>query len=429
LDTVNSVFRDQRDPHLQVLQERSFSQAPSISGDGRLVAWQGARESDSCSDVYVHDRDTHETKCVTNHAPGLDAGEPRLSADGKALAFTVRPAQGMYSEVLVCRDGRCDVVSVNAKGEPADGRCGKPALSADGGVVAFEASAPNMGTFRTDVFVRDRKTGMTERVTQGNGDSSSAAISADGRFVAFHSTAPDLVAGDTNIASDVFVYDRVGRTTERVSVASGGKQANGSSMQPAISDDGRFVAFLSAAGNLTADADVAGTYDVFVHDRQTGETRRVNPPASENAAPQPDGMPPINWQCDHVSISGDGRYVAFTTSAPHLVDGDTNRVGDVFVHDVQAGLTARVSLDTDGSQLGGWSGHPELSSDGRYVAFQTLGVSDRPAIGFVRNVLSERLQEELQEEALRRINDVPGGKVVRENDFVDIGGVKVPVRR
>src|SRR6058998_2895537 len=127
----------------------------------------------------------------------------------------------------------------------------------------------------------DRQTGTTERVSvdsagnQGNGDSTDVALSADGRFVAFTSVAPDLVTGDTNGAMDVFVHDRQTGTAERVSVDSAGSQANGDSTDVALSADGRFVAFTSAAPDLVA-GDTNGAADVFVHDRQTGTTERVS---------------------------------------------------------------------------------------------------------------------------------------------------------
>src|SRR5204862_2107304 len=127
----------------------------------------------------------------------------------------------------------------------------------------------------------DRLTGTTERVsvasggTEGNDASLGFALSADGRFVAFQSDATNLVAGDTNGATDVFVYDRQTGMTERVSVASDGTQANNASSYPVLSADGRFVAFDSAATNLVA-GDTNGATDVFVHDRQTGATERAS---------------------------------------------------------------------------------------------------------------------------------------------------------
>src|SRR5713226_470159 len=139
----------------------------------------------------------------------------------------------------------------------------------------------------TALWGRSAGAQTTERVsvasggTEGNAASLGSALSADGRFVAFDSAATDLVAGDTNGVSDVFAHDRQTGATERVSVASGGAQGDGSSgligfaFPPALSADGRFIAFVSFATNLVA-GDTNGATDVFVHDRLTGMTERVS---------------------------------------------------------------------------------------------------------------------------------------------------------
>src|SRR5947199_169142 len=172
-------------------------------------------------------------------------------------------------------------VSVASGGTQSNGASLGSALSADGRLVAFQSDATNLvvgdTNGRTDVFVHDRQTGTTERVsvasdgTQANNVSTYPALSADGRFVAFHSTATNLVAGDTNGATDVFVHDRQTGTTERVSVASGGTQGDASSAGPVLSADGGLVAFHSTATNLVA-GDANDAYDVFVHDRAVSTT-------------------------------------------------------------------------------------------------------------------------------------------------------------
>src|SRR5947209_1614213 len=238
------------------------------------------------------------------------------------------------------------------------------ALSADGRFVAFDSAATDLVAGDTngvsDVFVHDRQTGTTERVSvasdgaQGNGSSGLVtfafppALSADGRFVAFVSFATNLVASDTNGATDVFVHDRQTGTTERVSVASDGTEGNAASAGATLSADGRFVAFHSAATNLVA-GDTNGTNDVFVHDRQTGTTERVS----------------VNGFSAGPALSADGRFVAFHSTATNLVAGDTNGATDVFVHDRQTGTTERVSVASDGTQGNDASSYPALSADGR----------------------------------------------------------------
>jgi len=198
-----------------------------------------------------------------------------------------------------------------------------------------------------------------ERIDARTGDSR-LALSADGRYVAFASDAADLVLGDTNGEYDVFVYDREAKLVSRVSVASDGGQADGGSLGPSISADGRYVAFSSAAADLVPD-DTNGWEDVFVHDRETGATERVS---IGNDGAEADF---ISFDC---SLSGDGRYVAFSSGATNLVAEDLNGHWDVFVRDRAAGTTEIVSLAGDGSQADGGSfSGCSVSADGRYVAF------------------------------------------------------------
>jgi VCBS repeat-containing protein len=220
-----------------------------------------------------------------------------------------------------------------------------------------------------DVFVSDEQTGELTRVTRnGNGDSSQPVLNGDGRFVAFVSQASNFVAGDTNLAQDVFVFDRQGGRKTRVSVASDGTQADRGSTNPKLSADGRYVAFTSFATNLVA-GDTNGVADVFVHDRQTGVTTRVSV-ASDGT--QGDGA------SQGAVISADGRYVVFGSDASNLIAGDTNGVADVFVHDRQTGVTTRVSVANDGSESNGASAVRKLSEDGRFVAFASVASNLAP---------------------------------------------------
>jgi len=177
-----------------------------------------------------------------------------------------------------------------------------------------------------DVFVRDRQLGTTERVsvdTSGaaaNGESGYPCISADGRYVFFESWASDLVTGDTNEASDIFVRDRTGGTTTRVSVSSAGAQGDDSSVSCSASADGRYVVFESDAANLVAD-DTNGMADIFVRDRASGTTRRVSRDAAGVQA---------DYESYWPSISADGMYITFSSVADNLVPDDTNFADDVF---------------------------------------------------------------------------------------------------
>ena len=211
---------------------------------------------------------------------------------------------------------------------------------------------------------------VTERISessqhgQGNGLSHEAYISADGRFVTFESEASDLVSGDTNAVADVFVHDRVSDTTTRVSVATDGTQANGSSEDPTISPDGRYVAYRSAASNLVA-GDTNNKYDIFLHDLQTGTTTRVSLASDGTQA---------NGSSDSAVVSRDGSAVVFR-SFGRLVPGDTNGETDIYLRDLVAGTTTRVSLASDGSQADGASDGPTISDDGQIVAFDSVATN------------------------------------------------------
>ena len=236
-----------------------------------------------------------------------------------------------------------------------------PAISDDGRYVAFSSEATNLvrgdTNFVDDVFVRDLLTNATTRVSvgnngaQGNGNSTDPSISADGRYVAFVSDASNLVDGDTNCSSDVFVRDRQANTTTGVSIDSSGNQGQGRSYAPAISADGRYVAFVSDASNLVDD-DTNGVSDVFVRDRQANTTTRVSLDSSGN---QGNGR-----SVGRPSLSAHGQYVAFSSEASNFAPGDSNGVPDVFVRHVQTVTTWLVSADIRGTAGDGWLEWPSI---------------------------------------------------------------------
>ncbi len=217
-----------------------------------------------------------------------------------------------------------------------------------------------------DVFRYELGSHALQRVSvatdgsQGQGDSREPAASGDAQVIAFVSDAANLVSGDDAGFADVFVRDIVGGSTSRVSVASDGSQADAASSSPSLSDDGRLVAFVSRAGNLVA-GDTNGVADVFVHDRQTGVTRRV----SEGVLGQ------ANAACEQAMISGDGNWLVFTSRASNLVGGDDNGVADVFRVNVSGGQIQRVSLTSDGGEADVTSDTPSISRDGLRVAFRS----------------------------------------------------------
>ncbi len=225
-----------------------------------------------------------------------------------------------------------------------------------------------------DVFVYDRATQKTKRVSlrsngaQANRGSGQPSISTDGRFVAFQSAATNLVRVDTNGYTDVFAYDRATLKTRRVSVSSNGAQGKWGGREPSISADGRFVAFESLSRLVRADTN--GENDVFVHDRATHKTERVSVSSTGVQAKNMSGEP---------SISADGQFVSFFSFARQLVRDDTNGQPDVFVHDRTTQETQRVSVSSTGAQANGMSDIPSISGDGRFVAFQSSARNLVPA--------------------------------------------------
>jgi Tol biopolymer transport system component len=378
-------------------QGNSDSATPRISPDCRFVAFYTAAstlvagDTNGLRDVFVRDRQTGTTERVsvaTNGSQGNgDSSVPSISADGRFVAFESDASNFVAGDVLEFKDifvhdrqsGTTELISVSTGGGPGNNDSFYPVISDDGRFVAFESRASDLvpgdtNTF-SDVFVRDRLTGTTERVSvatngaQGNLFSYAPSISSDGRFIAFYSSSSNLVAGDTNSSSDIFLRDRQNGTTERVSVATGGIEANWDSDTPSISPDGRFVAFDSFATNLVA-GDTNGQGDVFVHDRQTGTTERVsvatNGSEGNGASGQYGPLP--------LSICAGGRFVAFSSYATNLVANDTNGHIDIFLHDRQTGTTDRVSVDSNGMQGDGDSLDPAISADGRFVVFWSAAV-------------------------------------------------------
>jgi len=369
---------------------------PSISGGGRYVAFVSYAsnlvdgDTNGCMDVFVHDRQTRATSRVSVDSAGREAnsesGEPpAISADGRHVAFSSQASNlvdgdgnGTWDVFVHDRQtGVTERVSVDGASREANNASWGPAISADGRYVAFWSYASNLvdgdmnGTW--DVFVHDRQTGATQRVSvdstgnEGNAWSREPAISGDGRHVAFASPATNLVDGDSNGYPDVFVHDRQTGVTERVSVDSAGTEGNGDSgasgshmwSSLVISADGRYVAFTSAASNLV-DQDTNGFRDVFLHDRQTGATQRVSVGTGGSQG---------NNDSDNPVIAGDGRYVAFDSVAPNLVDADTNATDDVFVRDRWTATTTRVSVDSEGMEGNSNSQFPSSTVDGRHVTF------------------------------------------------------------
>jgi Tol biopolymer transport system component len=391
----------QRDPQLGSFAPPSVD----VSADGRYVAFESyarlvTADTNDHRDVYVLDL---ETKRVTleSETAGVqgDAAHPRLSGDGRFVVFESSPAQPddvptRTRIVLVDRvNATATVVSRRPGGEAADGPSRDPDISGDGTVVVFTSSATNLvegvdangreeDVYAFDVLGRTlQRVSVTAAGAQPAGSSTSPSVSGDGRLVAFASSpAPQAVAlgrGRSSPRRDpklVLVRDLVARTTVTVSTASRGAPPDGDSWGPAISRDGRFVAFVSEATNLGGGGRNHAA-DVFLRVLGSGSLRLVSRTPEGGDA---------NGTSVSPAISADGRFVAFQSDASNLVcarrcaaeDQDINLLADVFLLDRERATMTRVS----GDDSGGWmeaSRGPALDASGRVVAFSSRHPTDR----------------------------------------------------
>jgi len=313
---------------------------------------------------------------ATDGSQSSDVGfqQKAISSDGRYVIFSAKsltPGDMYYNVYLRDRaTNMTELVSIASDGIHRNSYhlSESVGVSANGRYVTFTARWQQDGsTNGSDVYVRDRATGITELISvpgEANKDSLSTSISDNGRYVAFSSTATNLVSGDINDSRDIFVRDRVTSTTERVSIASDGTEANGRSGEPSISGDGRYAVFTSEANNLVPN-DTNGVADLFLHDRAIGITKRIN---VANDGTQ------SSFSFDGYygfKLSGDGQYIAFGSN-DSLSTEDTNSFIDIYVYDQVSDSVELVSKAYDGSPANLISLYPSISSNGRYVSFISM---------------------------------------------------------
>jgi len=404
-------------------QADDASSFPVISANYRYVAFQSwatnldPLDTSDNDDIYLRDVYARRTILVSR---AYDGGQtngnsyaPTLSADGRYVAFY------SYSTNLVpddnnincgiledenCPDvfvydtqsGKTVLVSISTGGKQSNGWSGNASLSVSGRYIAFESSATNLVANDKDdfidIFVHDRdadgdgtldepgavntiRVSISSAGAPANGHSEVSSISANGRFVAFASSADNLVAGDNNASQDIFVHDRdvdgdgvydepSQVHTSRVSVASAGAESNGDSYDPAISGDGRFVAFDSVADNLVI-SDTNQAQDVFLYDRSLDQ---ANSPSTTRLSVSTSGDQADTWS-ESPAISSDGRFVAFVSPAANLDENCILAAWHVFLRDTQSAQTTCLSLSDQGTEASGDSWNPSISADGGMLVF------------------------------------------------------------
>jgi Tol biopolymer transport system component len=384
------------------LQARAVSEAAWKSGDssyetrraietGRRVAREvldGARHAGATAHgqgdgrlLTVRQRDASSSSASRPSA--------RVSAEGRHVVF-VSSAQLVEADlnafpdiyVLDLMTRALTLESVGSQSEATDGWSANPDISGNGRYVVFESTAGNLAeppvpTGRTQVFLRDRETGVTRLLSinaggvPANGPSRNAAISADGRSVVLESTATDLLDGVPAGTVGIYLVRLDSGERERVDVPASGESTIIQSMSPSISADGRFVAFASRADLACRDAPECAAKPwgssrasrVYVRNTHTGVTTHI---ADRRDGREPDGA---SYQ---PAISDDGRYVAFVSEASNLVHGLKSAIAQIYVHDRVTGSTELVSRRPDGRPADGSSRFPAISADGSTIAFQSL---------------------------------------------------------
>jgi hypothetical protein len=371
------------------VQGNGDSAFPDISADGRFVAFESAAsnfvagDTNGNFDIFVKDRQTGAISRVSTSPSGGQANSnsftPSISADGRFVAFQSF-ATNLLPNSSNCIANGCIFVKdrttgalvradVATSGQP-NGATGSPDISGNGRFVAFQSAATNLvagdAGGHIDIFVRDLQANTTvlasvSGASQGNGDSTDPSINADGRFVSFSSLADNLrVPGDGNGTSDVFRRDLVNQVTDAVSFTStgqGGATGNGASDSARISGDGATVVFRSFATNFGTVPDTNNVPDTYVKTVGTLTPVRVSistAGAQGNAASGTQN-----------AISFNGQYVAFVSNASNLVAGDTNGFPDLFIRDRNLNQTIRANVSNGGQQAnGGFFAQSSLAFNG-----------------------------------------------------------------
>ncbi len=370
-------------------QANNSNDSASISGDGRFVVFTSYAsnlvpgDTNNHFDVFLRDLQTGMTEIISISTSGEQGNSTSFSTiqsvsdDGRYVVFmssasNLVPNNTNVSYDLYLRDrqtGSTERVNINLDEQPSFVINDWPAMSGDGRYIVYHSAVNNIvvgnNNDRQDIFLYDRLLDESTLVSlsstgeQANDDSGFPRFNSDGTKVVFESTATNLVAGDTNGVTDVFIRNLQTGQTTRINMAYDGSEPEVAAYGPVISTDGRFVAYFSESDQLVPN-DTNHADDVFVYDAQTAQTTRVN---VSSAGQQGNADSFVN------SISGDGRFVVFQSTATNLVPDDSNNKSDIFVHDRQTAVTTRVSLSAAGAQGNNDSYNGFITPNERYIVF------------------------------------------------------------
>lgn len=370
-------------------QAHGISEWPAISRNGRYIIYHSdapdlvPNDTNNSHDVFLYDRLTRTTERISLGLGGVQGNNRSmfgdLSTDGRFLTFHSEATNLVPNDTNNAWDvyfhdrltGQFERISITSAGQQANATSIFPDISGSGRFITFYSEAtnlvPNDTNNATDIFLHDRQNQTTERISvstggaQANGPSIFPDISADGRYIVYESAAANLVPNDTNATEDIFLYDRINKTTQRINLTTSGQQGNGRASYPIITTNNRFVTYTSYADNMHPDdPDTDG--DIYLRDLVSGTTELITRGLNNQ---------PTNGESHYPSISGDGRFLAFHSWAGNLVPGDTNNTIDIFHYDRQNQTTRRVNLTITGSQANAPSTNVTISDNGRFLTFQS----------------------------------------------------------
>ena len=372
-----------------------LSENSAIDGTGRYIVFESEATNlvtvfttFNRNHIYRKDTITGEVLLVSSDADGLEANNssftPRISDDGRFVVFASNATNlsstistGGILQVFIkdMEDGSVDLVSKNTGLIAANVIAANPDVSNDGRYIVFESSASNLTLLNNNsfsqIYRKDMSDESIEMISQntsqsagGSGNSNRPAMSPDARYIVFDSDAGnDIVSGATPGRHVYLVDMNSPDITEQVSVDSNEIQASGTSINASISDDGNYVAFESDAANLITGG--TSRSDIYRRDRSAGETLLVS---------TPDGINSGDVGSFNASISANGAFVAFESASINLVVETTLGLTDIFVRDFSTAPTVtiqKINLSQSGDEATNISGNASISSDGRYVSYDS----------------------------------------------------------
>jgi cysteine-rich repeat protein len=343
--------------HLTNIVGNNTSSNPFISSDGRYISFESnatnlvSWDTNFTTDVFLYDVYLNSLINITKSGNSL-SNTASITADTRYVAFASNASNlvpwdsNWQFDVFLYDTQTSGMLNITINGNNTSSN---PSVSADGSYLSFQSSASNLVSWdtnwRQDIFLYDIQTsGMLNITINGNNNSSASSISADGRYVAFESTASNLVSWDTNGVGDIFLYDT--QTNTLVNITRSGSSA---STAATLSADGSYLSFQSSASNLVP-GDTNFASDIFLYDIQNNTLINVTQ-TSNGGSFEP-------------SLSADGSYLSFQSSASNLVSWDTNWLVDIFLYNIQTSEFVNITKSATSS-----SASSVVSSNGKYVSY------------------------------------------------------------